>query len=917
MFTGAGLAAPHAGAAQPGRQPPETVPAPLPAPAPSTVPAPTAASPPTTAPSPPPAPANLLRTPARTAELFDTLLAEGRPGDALRCLNVTQLDPEVVEERGEEYALKLAEILRWLRRQGYFEPDKLPDDPTAMTQIIGKDPLLLVITRYEYDRESGVLLEGERVRERDREGKVERRWQFSGATVADLPALYEKLTELVAESAQAASQPESVPVPAALAADDPLRSPYHAVRHFLICVANTKKDTAAYADAMACLDFSTVKTEDVSVRVNYVDDLSLILEHLRATEQFDREKLPQTPPADSDSVTVGRDPFEIILVRQADQRWRFAARTVERIPAMVAERKRRAQAEAPSGQPGPAALTPPPIRLDTGTPQGAMNLFLTAMNQNDLATAVTCLDVSELSETDRRLAPLLAGKLWMVLNRHRLIVLQDLPHDPDHAGPYAVLKHPAGRIELDRVRSGPRAGQWLFSAATVRSLERLYAAFEQQPIIPELQKVRLSWWRLPALYVREHLVPAWLKQPRWGLQDWQWIGVLMALLAGVVVRNVVAVVLPPIGRRLVHSDTAAVLPSVVRRALLPLATLAMTAVWWVGVQALDLGAAVTGVTRRGLEVVLVFIGVIACYRLTDLLMAYFAGRAAQAALRLNDVLVPLAHKTAKVLILVAGVILVAKTLGFQVGPLLAGLGLGGLAFGLAAQDTLKNFFGSINIVLDRPFQVGDWIKVGDVEGTVETVGLRSSRIRTFYNSEVTIPNAELMNARIDNMGRRRYRRLRVNVTVAYATPPEILEEFCAGIRELIRLHPYTRKDGYHAWVSEFMPTAIAVMIYCFYETPDWGTELRERQRLLLDIVRLARRLGVEFALPPAQAAARPPTPAPAPPAAAGAPPPLPAPPTAAGARPEQVIRLGAEEAARIVREAFGETVLKPPPVTFP
>ena len=169
-----------------------------------------------------------------------------------------------------------------------------------------------------------------------------------------------------------------------------------------------------------------------------------------------------------------------------------------------------------------------------------------------------------------------------------------------------------------------------------------------------------------------------------------------------------------------------------------------------------------------------------------------------------------------------GAIIFVKMLGFQVTPLLAGLGVGGLAFGLAAQDTLKNFFGSVNVVLDRPFQVGDWVKMGDVEGTVESVGLRSSRIRTFYNSQITVPNSEIMTTEIDNLGRRRYRRISCMISVTYDTPPEKLEAFCAGIRALIREHPYTRRDYYHTWVNKFAASSIDILLYCFHECPDWG-----------------------------------------------------------------------------------------------
>lgn len=152
--------------------------------------------------------------------------------------------------------------------------------------------------------------------------------------------------------------------------------------------------------------------------------------------------------------------------------------------------------------------------------------------------------------------------------------------------------------------------------------------------------------------------------------------------------------------------------------------------------------------------------------------------------------------------------------------------------------------------MDRPFQVGDWVVIdGGVEGTVEEVGFRSTRIRTFYDSVVTLPNALLLTSKVDNLGVRRYRRWKTMVSITYDTPPDTIEAFCEGIRELVRKHPYTRKDYFQVWVNAFGPSSVDILLYVFHEVPDWSTELRERQRLFLDIMRLANAMGVRFALP--------------------------------------------------------------------
>jgi MscS family membrane protein len=209
----------------------------------------------------------------------------------------------------------------------------------------------------------------------------------------------------------------------------------------------------------------------------------------------------------------------------------------------------------------------------------------------------------------------------------------------------------------------------------------------------------------------------------------------------------------------------------------------------------------------------------------------------------------LLRKILRLVVVLVVVLFVLTWWGHPPTSVLGALGIGGLALAFAAKDTLGNFFGSITVLFDRPFGIGDWIVIGDVEGTVERVGFRSTRVRTFYNSMVTLPNSYIVNTQVDNYGARQYRRARIMLSVAYSTPPEKIDAFCEGIRELIRLHPYTRKDYYHVYFNKFAASSLDILLYTFFEVPDWGTELRERHRLFVDILTLAKKLGVEFAFP--------------------------------------------------------------------
>jgi MscS family membrane protein len=240
---------------------------------------------------------------------------------------------------------------------------------------------------------------------------------------------------------------------------------------------------------------------------------------------------------------------------------------------------------------------------------------------------------------------------------------------------------------------------------------------------------------------------------------------------------------------------------------------------------------------------------VSAYRTIDVVSGVLARRAAATETLYDDMLVPLVRKTGKVFVVAAGLLTVAQVIGSDLNALLASVGIGGLALALAAQDTVSNFFGSLTVFIDRPFKVGDWVVIGDVEGTVEEVGFRSTRVRTFYNSLITLPNSNLIKAAVDNLGDRTYRRWSTRLGIAYSTPPELIDAFCEGIRELVQRHPYTRKDYFHVYFNEFGSDSLQVLLYVFFETPDWATELRERHRLAVDILRLAADLGVEFAFP--------------------------------------------------------------------
>ena len=345
------------------------------------------------------------------------------------------------------------------------------------------------------------------------------------------------------------------------------------------------------------------------------------------------------------------------------------------------------------------------------------------------------------------------------------------------------------------------------------------------------------------------LAPDWFKNTYIGIEVEQFIGIGILILVAGAVHVVVSQALRLYVRARLHGDDRAFWDK--ERARLGRATLALVASITVilGFPTLGFESSVENVVNQvaslfgaGALVVLGFRGV-------DVLTDVLERRADETESRFDDQLVPLVSSALKGVVVLIGAVFVLGNLGVNVTSLLAGLGLGGLAVALAAQDTIRNLLGGVTIFADRPFQVGDWVVMNDIEGTVEHVGFRSSRVRTFYNSVVTVPNARIVDTHVDNMGLRQWRRYKTTLGLSYHTTPDQVQAFVEGVRALIRANPGMRKDYYIIEFHGFTASSLDVLVYCFIDAPNWNDELRTRHVLNLDIMRLAEDLGVEFAFP--------------------------------------------------------------------
>ncbi|WP_020674958.1 mechanosensitive ion channel family protein [Geopsychrobacter electrodiphilus] len=216
---------------------------------------------------------------------------------------------------------------------------------------------------------------------------------------------------------------------------------------------------------------------------------------------------------------------------------------------------------------------------------------------------------------------------------------------------------------------------------------------------------------------------------------------------------------------------------------------------------------------------------------------------------LDDHLLPFIRKGLRCFIVVMMCLMLAQTLGYPISGVLASLGIGGLAVALAAKDSISNIFGSLMIILDRPFQIGDWVKAGDVEGTVEEIGFRSTRIRTFAKTLVTIPNSILTNLAIDNFSRMPKRRIKLSIGVSYATTPDQMRAAVENIRGLLRQHAAVDQDFSLVNFTDFGSSSLDILVYCFTRTTVWGEYLAARQDICLQIMDILETMGLEIAFP--------------------------------------------------------------------
>ncbi|PJC58686.1 MAG: mechanosensitive ion channel protein MscS, partial [Flavobacteriales bacterium CG_4_9_14_0_2_um_filter_35_242] len=376
---------------------------------------------------------------------------------------------------------------------------------------------------------------------------------------------------------------------------------------------------------------------------------------------------------------------------------------------------------------------------------------------------------------------------------------------------------------------------WYYSAETIDQINQIY-----ESVYP---------WGTSFIndYIPEPLHKSFLN-----FEIWQYLGFLILILIGVLIyhlfKRLVYFILTKVERVLVKNTSEAVNQAINRLSR----PLTLIFAFWIVEKLLPILQMPLNINRfllLGLEIAKIVFWIYVFLKLVAVVMQVYADIASKTESKLDDQIIPILKNLLRGLVMMVGVYNLLKILGVDTTTLIAGISIGGLALALASQDTVKNLIGTFMIFLDHPFQIGDWIEAGVVAGTVEEVGFRSTRVRAADTSLFQIPNSALAEMIVNNKGLLLFRRYNTQLGLRYDTPPELIEAFVDGVREIIKVHPDTRSDAYNVEFVGFGDSALLILLNTYFTDLGWNEEQSSRHRLHIAILKFAKEIGVEFAFP--------------------------------------------------------------------
>lgn len=217
--------------------------------------------------------------------------------------------------------------------------------------------------------------------------------------------------------------------------------------------------------------------------------------------------------------------------------------------------------------------------------------------------------------------------------------------------------------------------------------------------------------------------------------------------------------------------------------------------------------------------------------------------------KIDLILLPFISRTIRVILVAISISIIGQEFNYDVSGLVAGLGLGGLAFALAAKEAVGNLIGGIVIVTEKPFSIGDWIMTPSVEGTVEDINFRSTKVRTFSQALVTVPNSTLANEPITNWSRMGKRRINFHLGLNYQTTKHQIERVVKRIEQMLRTHDDIHPDSIMVAFDHYNESSLDILLYFFTHTTVWAEHLKIKHEINLEVMGILEEEGVEVAFP--------------------------------------------------------------------
>jgi MscS family membrane protein len=499
----------------------------------------------------------------------------------------------------------------------------------------------------------------------------------------------------------------------------------------------------------------------------------------------------------------------------------------------------RAQVPPAASPAAPQPAAPEPVRDAFGrsTPRGTVLGFLEAARKDELELARRYLDTRQAGKA----ADTLAHQLFVVLDARlpaRLPQISDVP-EGSRANPLRPDEETVGTVTsaggsvsivVERVRQEKAEPIWLFSSTTLAAIPTLYQEVSAGPF--------------------DRFLPRSVAGARvGGVRIVEWLLVLfvipVAYLATVLLNRLLVPIVRPLWRRVLGESgrpVETVLPAPARLLLV-----AVIGRLFLSSLPLSLFVRQFWTNAAGLLTIVAIVWLL--IRLGGEVEAYVQRRMPGANTTAASSLVRLVRRGVDTLIVFGGLVATLRYFGIDPTPALAGLGVGGIAVALAAQKTLENVIAGASLIFDQAVRVGDFLKMGDISGTVEHIGLRSTRIRTLDRTVVSVPNSQIANASLETMSARDKYWFHPIVGLRYETTPEQVQAVVAGIRSLLAAHPLIDRDSIRVRFIRLGPFSLDVDVFAYLYARDWNHFLELQEELLFGTTETVYRAGTAIAFP--------------------------------------------------------------------